>query len=84
MTKLYFCDIIMISNTYRFDNTYKVYFIDKKYGDLSIINIIDSWMVHGELKKAGKAEFILESPDGEKSIFEIDIKRNTYHVERKK
>ena len=81
---IYSTEILSNNEEHRFDNTYKVYFIDKKYGDLSIINIIDSWMVHGELKKAGKAEFILESPDGEKSIFEIDIKRNTYHVERKK
>ena len=37
-------------------------------------------MVHAEFKKAGKTEFVLESPSGEKKKFEIIIKRDRYKV----
>ncbi len=68
-----------------FDDTYKVNIADKKYGDLSIIYIesIESWMVHAEFKKAGKTEFVLESPDGEKREYSLTIRRDTYSVKEK-
>ena len=40
-------------------------------------------MVNAEFKKAGKAELVLESPKGEKEIYEIDIKDHTYSVNKK-
>ena len=44
---------------------------------------IDDYMVNAEFKKAGKAELVLESPKGEKEIYEIDIKDHTYSVNKK-
>ncbi len=82
---VYSTDILADSEELYFDDTYKVNIADKKYGDLSIIYIesIESWMVHAEFKKAGKTEFVLESPDGEKREYSLTIRRDTYSVKEK-
>ena len=82
---VYSTDILSDGEEYKFDDTYKVYFKDNSYGELNIKyeSVIETWMVHAELKKAGKTEFVLESPNGEKTTFEIDIKRDTYNVIKK-
>ncbi len=43
---------------------------------------LEDYIVEAEFKKTGKTEFILESPDGEKTIFDINIRRDTYSVEK--
>ena len=83
---VYSTDVLLDGENRKFDDTYKVYFKDDKYGDLSIryIESIESWSVHADFVRAGKTEFILESPDGERKVFEIDIKRTTFKVKEKK
>lgn len=83
---VYSTDILANGEKYQFDDTYKVYLTDKKYGELSIKyeSGIEDWMVHADFKKAGKTKFILESPNGEKKIFNIKIKRDTYDVSEEK
>ena len=83
---VYSTDILSSGDEYNFDDTYKVYLVDKKYGDLSIKyeKGIESWMVHAEFKKAGKTEFILEDSNGNKKVFAISIRRDTYEVVEKK
>ena len=80
---VYSTDILVSGNEYNFDNTYHAYLVDSKYGDLSFRyeEGIESWLVHAELKKAGKTQFVLESPSGEKRTFDITIKRDTYIIE---
>ena len=70
---------------HKFDNTYKVYLTDESFGKVYIVfeKNIDDYMVNAEFKKAGKAELVLESPKGEKEIYEIDIKDHTYSVNKK-
>ncbi len=70
---------------YKFDDTYKVYLTDKKYGDLSIeyVDSVEDWMIHAIFKKAGQTELVLESPTGEKKVYSITIKRDTYKIEAK-
>ena len=65
---VYSTDILFNGEKYKFDDNYKVYLTDDKYGELSIRyeSGIEDWKVHAEFKKAGKTEFILESPDGKK------------------
>ena len=83
---IYSTDILSNGEEYRFDDTYKVYLKDSKYGDLTIKyeNGIEDWMVHAEFKKAGKTEFVLENPNGNKIEFELTIKRDKYTVTEKK
>lgn len=82
---VYSTDLLSSGDEYQFDDTYKVYLLDKKYGDLSIKYEagIETWMVHAEFRKAGKTKFILESPDGKKNNFNITIARDSYEVEKK-
>jgi hypothetical protein len=67
------------------DDTYKAYFKDPEYGDLSIIYMdsIEDYVLHADFKKIGETELIIESPTGEKQVFKINIKRDTYHIEKK-
>ena len=83
---IYSTDILGNGEKYKFDDSYKVYLIDEKYGELSIKYEpgIEDWMVHAEFKKAGKTEFVLESPDGKKKVFDISIERDTYTIKEKK
>ena len=37
----------------------------------------------GEFKKAGKTSIILEDSNGDKQIYEIDIKNNSYDINKK-
>ena len=39
-------------------------------------------MVHAEFKHAGKTQFVLESPDGERTTFDITIKQDWYSVDK--
>ena len=44
---------------------------------------IDENLLNAKFKKAGKTEIIIESPDGNKTIFDITIKRDTYELNKK-
>ena len=73
----------LISNgKYHFDNTYKVYLEDEKYGKVNIRyeEAIEDWMVHAEFKHAGKTKFVLESPAGVKQEFNLVIKTDSYEI----
>ena len=74
----YSTDLFSNGDTYQFDDTYKVYLKDSKYGNLSIEynDNFKDWMVHAEFKKGGKTEFVLEAPNGEKRVFDITIEMN--------
>ena len=82
---VYSTDILSDGEKYQFDDSYKVYLVDKKYGDLTIRyeDAIECYMVHAEFRHAGKTEFVLESPEGAKKEFEISIRRDTYQVKEK-
>lgn len=68
-----------------FDDTYKAYLTDESYGELYIEyeDAIEDWLLNANLKKAGKTEVILESQSGEKTMFDITIKRDTYEIKKK-
>ena len=81
---IYSTEILGDSESNKFNDTYKAYLVDDKYGELSITyeEDIDAYYVHAEFKRAGKTQFILEAPDGTKQTYNIIIQRNTYDVER--
>ena len=83
---IYSTDILINGEKYKFDDNYKVYLTDNKYGKLSIRyeNGIEDWMIHAEFKQAGKTEFVLLAPDGKKTTFDLVIKRDTYTIVEKK
>ena len=68
-----------------FDDNYKIYLKDDSFGKVYIVydKNIEDYMVNAEFVKTGNTEFIIESPDGNKTIFEIDIKRDKYDLTKK-
>lgn len=82
---VYSTDILLNGEKYKFDDTYNVYLVDSKYGDLSIKyeKGIEDYIVHAEFKRSGKTKFVLESPDGIKKTFDITIKKDTYDIKEK-
>ena len=68
-----------------FDNTYRAYLTDEKYGKLHIEyeDGLEDWTLNANFKKAGKTEVVLEDPNGEKTMFDITIKRDTFDMTKK-
>ena len=58
-----------------FDNTYKVYLSNESFGSVEIMYIeqLEDWAVHAIFNKTGDTELIVESPNGEKQIFNIHL-----------
>ena len=77
--------ILYNGEKYQFDDSYNVYLVDKKYGDLSVEydSGLEDWALHADFKKAGKTEFVIESPDGKKRTFDISIERSKYTIKEK-
>ena len=82
--KIYSTDIFLSGEKHQFDDTYKAYFDDSKYGDLSIEyeKDLDCYLLHADFKKGGKTKFTLESASGEKQVYEITIKTDTFKYKK--
>ena len=94
LSKSYVYDTYPLCDTesHPFDGTYKVSLQDKEYGEVELekqtISNADGdkeifYCVHSKFVKAGKTAIILESPEGEKRVFDIEIKKNTYDIEER-
>ncbi len=72
------------SQSVEFDDTYTASLEDKAYGEVTIVyeENIESYMVNAELKKTGDTRLILEAPDGERWVFDLEIFRDSYHIEK--
>ncbi len=68
-----------------FNDKYKVSFKDDSFGKTTIVyeKNIESYMINVEFQKTGKTELILESPDGEKYIYDLEVFRYSYKINRK-
>ena len=80
--------ILLVSgenNEITFDDTYNVYLKDEKHGRVFIEydEGLEDYLVNAEFVKAGKTELIIESPDGNKTVYDIDIKSNSYDLNKK-
>ncbi|MBO4265358.1 MAG: hypothetical protein J5922_04705 [Clostridia bacterium] len=55
---------------------------DEKYGDVSVeyVESIDAYMVHGDFKKKGKTELIIETPNGATKIYDLIIQMRSYDI----
>lgn len=68
-----------------FDDRYNAYLEDSSYGKVYIKyeDNLEDYVIGAEFKKAGKTNIILEDPDGNKEVFEINIKNNSYDINKK-
>ena len=69
-----------------FDDSYKVYLDNDKLGKVYIEydERLEDYSVIAEFKRAGKTNLVLEDTAGNKTIYEIDIKKDTYDITKKK
>ena len=74
---IYETDVFSNSEEHPFNDKYKVYFDEEKYGELSIVydENIEDWLLQAKFKRAGKTKFVLESPNGKKQTYELKIWR---------
>lgn len=81
---IYSTDVLSNSEKNHFDDTYKVDLEDSKYGSVKIIYIksVEDYFVHADFKKEGKTILTLTSPEGEKTKYNLSIKRDTYDIKR--
>ena len=82
---VYSTEIMGNGEKYTFDDTYSVWLADDKYGGVEIryFESIDEYVVHAELKRAGKTVLTLEAPNGEKTEYDLFIERDTYEVSKR-
>lgn len=68
-----------------FDDSYKAYLTDDKYGEINIKydERLEEYFIDAHFKREGKTTFVIEHPDGTKEEFDITIKRTTYDIEEK-
>lgn len=68
-----------------FDDSYNVYLQDSKYGKVYIEydESLEDYKVNAEFTRAGKTNLILEDQEGNKTIYEIDIKNNDFDINKK-
>ena len=68
-----------------FDDTWQASLADGSFGELSFVyeENIECWMVHASLHKAGDTQLILESPVGERYVYDVTIGRDTYSIRRR-
>ena len=81
---IYNTDLFSNTEEHPFDENSKVYLVDKKYGELSVVynQQMEDYLLHAEFKKAGKTQFVIESKDGTKQTYDIIIKRDSFDIEK--
>ena len=86
LNKTIYNTIVLVSDEEKivFDDSYKVYLEDNKYGNVKIVydDNLEDYMVDAEFEKAGKTKMILEDANGNKTIYNIDIKRDSFDLKK--
>ncbi len=82
---IYSAELLSVGEEHSFDDTYSVYLEDGKYGDVDIryMDVFEDYAVHADFKRAGQTVLTLESPDGEKTEYDVTIKRDTYDITKR-
>ena len=64
---------------------YKAYLKDDKYGSVSVeyYDSLESYMLKAAFTHEGKTELIIVAPSGEKEVYDISIKIDTYTINKK-
>ena len=86
---VYETDVLCSNENRVYDETYRVTIGDSKFGELSINKeqLSDGevfYCVHSKFYKTGKTDITIESPAGEKKIYDIIVGKNTYDIEERK
>jgi hypothetical protein len=83
----YHTQVLATVNDKEITPEYKVSLKDSKYGDVRIKEETSGdevfYMVDCDFKRPGTTELIVETPEGETVIYNLEIKRDTYKIEKK-
>lgn len=73
------------SHNIYFDNTYNVYIDDSKLGNVYIeyVDEIGEYAINADFNKTGKTILTLEDNDGNKILFELNVKKDSFDISRK-
>ncbi len=79
---VYRAEILSNNEEHPFDDSYTVSLADEKYGSVEIIYMpeVEDYMVRAELRRMGSTVLTLVSPEGEKTEFDLSVKRDTYRI----
>jgi hypothetical protein len=68
-----------------YDESWSASLADESYGEVEIeyMESIECSIVHAKFARTGHTQLILTSPEGEQYVYELEIQRSSYHVERK-
>ena len=81
---VYSTEILSDSDEFHFDDTYKAYLVDEKYGDVNIHydELLKAYMVHADFKHGGETELVIEGTNGEIKKYSLTIGTNSYKLEK--
>ena len=79
---VYRAEILGNNEEHPFDESYTVSLADEKYGSVKIIYMpeVEDYMVRAELRRMGSTVLTLVSPEGEKTEFDLSVKRDTCRI----
>ena len=82
---VYRTEIMVSGSEQSFDAGYSAELEDRALGDVEIVYLdsIEEYAVHADFHRSGSTVLILESPDGEKSEFDLTVERDTYTVTKR-
>lgn len=80
---VYSTNILSDSDECHFDDTYEVYLIDKKYGDVNIQynESLRAYMIHADFKRGGETELVIEGTNSKIKRYNLNIEINKYTLE---
>ncbi|MBR1679472.1 MAG: hypothetical protein IJ704_02390 [Bacilli bacterium] len=86
--KITYNTILLVSSVENgnvFDDSYTVYLENDKMGEVSIEydESFEAYRIDAEFKRAGKTNLVLEDKNGNKTIYEVDVQRNSYDIIKK-
>lgn len=80
---VYSTEIFGNNEDHPFDGSYSAY-IKKSLGDVEVryIEGAEDYMIHAEFRHSGDTKLTLESPTGEKTVYDLHVERDTYSYEK--
>ncbi len=85
---VYETDVLCSNEERVYDETYKATIGDSSLGEISIqkmdVSGEEFYCIHSKFYKTGKTDITIESPTGEKKIYDITIGKYTYDIEERK
>ena len=83
---VYSTEILGSSQEHPFDDTYQVSLADEDCGEVRIVYLdsLEDYFLHADFRHAGDTVLTLEAPNGEQTVYDLHIERETYTLTQRK